>query len=141
MLTILLMVACKTYEVGETVTIDTVGITTIERDTMVFTPLVKSSVIMRVDSLADIGEVTKTKDHATVKVIYKDNYVYVDCTCDSLAHEITIRDKLIESLKTVKKNTVRVDKETVIPWLNRIMGWIGLVALIILIIKRKRIWA
>lgn len=134
------MVACKTYEVAEKVSVETIGVTTIERDTTVYTPLVKSSLIMRVDSLADIGEVSKTKDQATLSVIYKDNYVYVDCTCDSLAHELTIKDQLIEQLKTVDRTTVRVDKEKVVPLFYKIMSWIGLVALIVLIIKRKKIW-
>ena len=134
------MNACKTYEVAEKVSIDTIGVTTIERDTTVYTPLVKSSLIMRVDSLADIGEATKTKDHATVKVVYKDNYVYIDCTCDSLAHEITIRDQLIEKLKTIDRTTIRVDKEKVVPLMYKIMGWIGFLALVVLIIKRKSIW-
>ncbi len=141
MLSMIVMVACKTYENTEKVTIDTVGVTTIERDTIVYIPTSKSAIIMRVDSLADIGSVSKTKDQATVKVIYKDNYVYIDCTCDSLAHEITIRDKLIETLKTVEKTSVRVDKETVIPLLFKILSWIGLGGLIVLIIKRKKIWA
>lgn len=96
---------------------------------------------MRVDSLADIGEVTKTKDHATVKVVYKDNYVSIDCTCDSLQHEVQIRDTLIKELKTIDRTEVRVDKEMVIPWLYKVMAGIGFIAVIILIIKRKTLWA
>ena len=107
------------------------------RDTIIQVPFYKVAVSSLQDKLTETP-IKKTHGNASVELYKKNETIFASASCDSLELEIQLKDKLIETYRELIKDTQTTlppVEVKYIPWIIKILAWIGGIALLILGIK------
>ncbi|MCH4824293.1 hypothetical protein ML462_14045 [Gramella lutea] len=97
------------------------------RDTVIKVPFQKVSISADQQDLTE-KPITKSNGKANVSLFKKDNVIYANAECDSLELQLKLKDSIISTFRQVKTDTtITLPPERIkyIPWIVKILAWIG----------------
>jgi len=141
-ISLFLLIGCSGSKRMITNTVSTLDSTHVERsvklrDTIIKVPSYKVGVFEYQDRLSE-KPIKKSNGNASVELYKKNEIVYANASCDSLELQIKLKDSLIKSYReliTDKQTTLPPVAVKYIPWIIKILAWIGGIALLLIVIK------
>lgn len=129
---LLALASCMPKPITQTSTSETttVDVKTVARDTIFKIDKSNAQLIASIEALKNAKQPTVYKqDRSTVKIEYRNDTIYAECQCDSVAIKAQLFDKYINTL-------VERETETTITKFKRqsILKQLGIIALIIMIL-------
>ena len=107
------------------------------RDTIIQVPFYKVAVSSLQDKLTE-KPIKRTQGNASVELYKKNETIFASASCDSLELELQLRDRIISTFRersTDTQTTLPQIEVKYIPWIIKMLAWIGGIALLILGIK------
>lgn len=109
-------------------------VTVVPRDTLVKVPGDSLRLTTTIAELRKALYITETRNRLTAAIGLQGDSLTVDCKIDSLLLELELRDKTINTLRDrlEKKATVEYVPEKYVPFLVKLLAWVGGLTLVYL---------
>ncbi|MDP1708091.1 MAG: hypothetical protein Q8L89_03385 [Gammaproteobacteria bacterium] len=108
-----------------------------ERDTLILIPSATALLNIALGDLTGLSRPwTVQSGHATISAVVLKDTLYMKAHCDSMTLELTMRDSIINTLRSRNSvsETVEIVREPFVPDFVKVLAWIGGIALLLLLI-------